>query len=329
MKVTYLLGAGASAIGVPVVEKQLIEMKNHLERKNELLEKFGKIEGYFEDLNLIIQIMEGKKPIFKKAFEFRSIDHLAYSIYQNSQIDEKYEKLKRVLSVFFFIYQYENNIDYRYDYFLKQIGFTKYGGFPKDKGILSWNYDFQLQYSVQNLLPETNERYSGRVSVSTPSSIKYLPNTGLVRLQKDQEIDVLHLNGIATLYKNQRDNFNPLIEDDPKSLIEKFGSYENMRSHVQFAWENIQNENINDFLKEKIDQVIGDSQTLIIIGYSLPDFNRIIDKYIISKFNGYGKIYIQNTNKAVFDDFNDKYPKDVNNFFRVKFKEDCSFFFTI
>ena len=126
VNVTYLLGAGASANSIPVVEKFNEDIKSI----KELLEKFLKKNMNDSSYNSLPELLQTKNSILEKivddlqwllleADNHQTIDTLAKKYYLTNSSD--LNKLKRILIIFFFVRQSLIQPDKRYDSFLAAI----------------------------------------------------------------------------------------------------------------------------------------------------------------------------------------------------------------
>ena len=139
-KITYLLGAGASAEVLPVIKnftKELLEVADEFQNNPD----FG--------------ILDNEKHILCNDFrwlaensaKFMTPDNFAKFLYLTNRNELK--KLKKVLSFFFILKQFkENKYDKRALVFLTTI-LNSINQFPKDVKILNWNYDFQIQMAAE------------------------------------------------------------------------------------------------------------------------------------------------------------------------------------
>ena len=166
-KITYLLGAGASANTIPIVAN----MPTRISEINNFL-KNCRPQYIFTDKPLILsEDKEGILDEIIKDFDWllnqskysNSIDTLAKKYYLMGD-NENYEKLKKCLIIyltieqFYFIeskkdgkYAFEKNLlDKRYDSFVAAIASRLNGKIELNNNIkvLSWNYDLQMELSL-------------------------------------------------------------------------------------------------------------------------------------------------------------------------------------
>ncbi len=186
-KITYLLGAGASANTIPVVADMHERMKEVNRYLVTILRKYGNPEIYQEKLEFNSDLAQNSPTLrslntelewlIKEAGNFYTIDTLAKKYYLTGD-DDNLIRLKRCLIIYFSIEQYiavpstikpefENIIDKRYGSFIAAITRKLYLISEKpesrpaynfqfelnpDISMLSWNYDMQFELSLKSIL---------------------------------------------------------------------------------------------------------------------------------------------------------------------------------
>lgn len=312
-KITYLLGAGASANALPLVTEIPFALNHFIERFSDFdkYENSDKLNGKLEKTKkLIIEI--------KKHY---SIDTYAKKLYLIGD-DHNYNRLKNLISVLLIYYQlneqitaksskigvinlFDNstkeenekinklynklsqNLDYRYDSFYATL-LNKQHYLPDNVNIMSWNYDFQLEKAYSFYANSTKSKISSNLNIIEHSNahlIKYNPNAS----------NILKLNGTGLFEKRILNNylnqgyslaihnlFIDALEDD---------TFTSATSSIKFAWETDKDEPMNPILREQAKKIIADTEILVVIGYSFPIFNREVDMEILRSFDK--KIYIQ------------------------------------
>ena len=147
-KTTYLFGAGASCISLPILK----EMHNVMGKQIEFIS--NKENQFPSSMNIEDNITECQKEYIsdlewlkKTSEKHASVDTLARKLYlQENQTDLL--KLKGCLSVFLFIEQLHNPVDPRYDTFFATLLESKFK-MPEALNIISWNYDMQFELAYQ------------------------------------------------------------------------------------------------------------------------------------------------------------------------------------
>jgi len=283
-KITYLLGAGASCNALPLVNnfkdrlnsfnKRLLENlrpqpPNDMEAYRQLF-PFGGKNGK----NLQESILWLKDIADKHA----SIDTYAKKLFikKDNEALKDLHKLKSALSCYLLLEQALEMTDKRYDNFFASILTNDGSGIPKlpeGVNIITWNYDTQLEKSYEGycshpeivfekfLQSKNIIRLNGSCGFKYADETKYLGYT---------EFSISFLQSVIELYTKF---MNP---SEPK-----------FQPNISFAWGK------ND-IEDKVKQELQGTTTLVIIGYSLPYFNREIDQMIINAMRPtLVKIFIQ------------------------------------
>lgn len=194
-------------------------------------------------------------------------------------------RLKKALSAFFVLIQSHEKRDLRYDGFIASI-IGDDGSLPNQISILSWNYDYQIEFVLQDFSPIKIEllqvwQKQGITCKGFNSSIN---NT---------TFNCVKLNGTAMFSNSDGELIDPLFYDNDR--IEKCYSYGNdsWRSNISFAWEK------DESFIDSVLPLIMDTKVLVIIGYSFPYVNRAIDRKLVQNMNALRTVYIQD--KAALD----------------------------
>jgi len=234
-KITYLLGAGASANTIPVVNnmhKRLIEVISFLGNYTPST-KISSVYSVLADeqketLKLIIDEL---KWLWKESGNYYTIDTLAKKYYLIND-DIKLKKLKRALILFFCIEQCLNiksfsdssngynflkeQIDKRYGSFIASISRKRYpiaisGGEQMNNNsnfelnnnikILSWNYDMQFELALKLLDKKKIESIKSQCQIF-PN--KYTINEAYNNPLKSEYFAMVKLNGDANWYLNSK-----------------------------------------------------------------------------------------------------------------------------
>ena len=344
-KITYLLGAGASANSVPVVSKlrdKFYEYRKTIKyniepKQNEFHINLDEVPDLFSDLknnrDFYIKHIETLNSFFNDMKDFMTIDSYAKYLFLTNQL-EKYNELKYHFSLFLFLTQilefditnldilnikFVNpnkrfiKVDKRYLKFLTTILQKDRLNlfFPDNIKFLSWNYDIQFELALNYF-----KLYFANIGVYPSSYIEHLTNN----------IILYHLNGTTGInYKSPfYDSIFKIFEDN-SIVLEEFNyftyfanyykSYKNdILEYFRFAWEEKSLFKNDDFIENEKGALLNfknhikETEYLIIIGYSFPDFNVEFDKIIIDSINKekLKAIYIQNTDVNCVNDFKNK-----------------------
>jgi len=295
MKITYLIGAGASAENIPTVKdfpKKLIEFRDYIRGNFPINnDKLGEnTQLILNDLNCIIE----------ETSNHASFDTYAKKLYLTNQKNDLI-KLKNILDSFLTAIQITNRLDKRYDLFLATILNNSNGklNLPQNISIISWNYDFQLELSLNNF-------YKKQSFSELDNEINLYPNSA--NLINENEFSIFKLNGTAggileedkLTKKNYFDLGTPYNLSDSKfkksvyeSIIKNYSIMHKTKqiSSIIFSWEN--DNEIFKNLRDGVLKIISDTSILVVIGYSFPTFNRNIDKLILANMQKLFKIIVQ------------------------------------
>lgn len=209
-KITYLLGAGASANTIPIVADMYERMQEIYRHFYAIMDKYNKedsysISGFNQDLyhclgTLSTIIYDDLAWLIKEAGSYYTIDTLAKKFYLTGD-DKSLTRLKKCLITYFTLEQIifipstkqkeyhfvKSPTDKRYSSFIAAITRKRYpiaGGnsdglaaeslgfeLSKDIKILSWNYDVQFELSVKSML-------TGTIIEHIKSEFQIFPNKG-------------------------------------------------------------------------------------------------------------------------------------------------------
>ncbi len=307
---TYLLGAGASASIIPTVKdfplklaQFAIEFQNIIKEidLNNLKSRFSYInEDVNDELN---QLRRDFQWLEKESRAHASVDTFAKKLYLTNS-HKLYKKVKALLDIFFTIIQLVEGVDKRYDAFyatLLKKGERGEVKLPENISILCWNYDFQLELSF-------NTFYNRDDIHDLENYLNIIPRNDFNQ-RSANNFSVVKLNGVASGYVYENDKFNRLLllpkkisanvrEEKKQLLIEMIGRYlwytkyshDNASSSIFYSWENDQ---IQSEIRETAKEITKNTKILIIIGYSFPTFNRMMDKEIILNMPELEKVYLQ------------------------------------
>jgi len=315
-KTTYLFGAGASCLCLPLVE----DIPESLLDFHTLLT--DNIPGESKYENIYNQMLQDLEVLIQNAKTHSSIDTYAKKLFiiHEGNPSPPLTKLKFLLSFCFVYEQTRYPPDPRYDTFFASILNDSAFSFSGDIRIVSWNYDYQFE--------KAHYLYTGEKSmIETQRQLPVFPN------KENKGFDptkfaIYKINGTTAFYDPESGHSNNIVNDLsygvpyhidkldkgtrrkpgvlPKETCQKlvndfldlysraFSPSETVLPLLNFAWESTKKGNTNTVLSLAKSAIMG-SSILVIIGYSFPFFNRNIDKQIINSLTTDRKIYIQST----------------------------------
>jgi hypothetical protein len=283
-KVTYLIGAGASAKAIPMINqipesiKSIYRLIRSYRDSNVLKEPISTIvDEMFNNLNWLIE----------NSKVHSTIDTFAKKLY----ITRKHSDLvrfKKTVNILFLFEEMRNDVDNRYDSFFASILDSSLE-LPNNVKILSWNYDLQFERSFTSYSERKLENSIPDLSVNFPKN----------RFDRYEKNFIHKINGMVwfTEQLSEKLNYRALFEEIGLELIESLvnnyiriiddGSWE----RILFSWENY---DLNESRVYEIKEDVIDTNILVCIGYSFPYFNRKVDKYIVQSMSKLEKVYFQN-----------------------------------
>jgi hypothetical protein len=270
-KVTYLLGAGASCKSLPMVE----DFAERLSKFNDELMlrvtyddtpaqgfTYKRIDPSRPLNPLEKEFVESFTWLGNEAKRHASIDTYAKKLFirNDKEAQENLHKLKTTLSCYLLLEQSLNPVDKRYDSFFASVLTRKSEGIPtlpEAVNIVTWNYDTQLEKSYKEFCEDSAFVYEG---ITMARNIIRL-NGVCGQPHKSDTRDLCHTHFSSSFFV---------------SVLELFKNHMHAagyRPGISFAWEKIDP-------KPEIAERIKETTTLVIIGYSLPYFNRDIDRVL-------------------------------------------------
>jgi hypothetical protein len=329
--ITYLLGAGASANCLPVINElperidTFIKFLNH--GKGFVLNQLVTVKAFDEEnIKALIADLEWLK------IEIRShqtVDTLAKKFYLIKEKDDDLVKLKKLLIVYFLFEQTLNTAfirgnqpkelpDKRYDSLIATLINNKRGDLtlsPNFK-VITWNYDIQFELAYR----EYQSKYGAdglQKALQIIPTKSYIHSDSILDFSK---FSIVRLNGVAGLtsfepFEDYNANLpaNKAVRNEAKTatiitmLANKYAS--SLSEDVEafnYAWESGEDyDKLHRRKKTLVDEaykIMRQTDVLVIIGYSFPSFNRSIDKNLINSLNkDFDMIYIQDTPDRVFE----------------------------
>ncbi|AEV32743.1 hypothetical protein Oweho_1757 [Owenweeksia hongkongensis DSM 17368] len=295
--ITYLLGAGASASALPVVNQFKDGLRALVGCFNDVAEK--------DDLGMK-RIYQDLLWLAEKHDIYYSIDTAAKVFFhQEGSNSENLKRLKRTVLLYFLLEQlpipellefrareHQAPIDNRYFRLLAYyLGSNTVPTLPDNLHFISWNYDMQLELAFNHFGFEQNLR-------TTSEELKSLPRGGSYRSITKNDVEtakVIHLNGVAGLgLRNKReeeiienliDVFSNMSLKEVLEKIKAMNFFEDIEADymINFAWEK---RGLSREYFDRAKEIMANTSDLIVIGYSFPNFNRFIDKDLMKPFMG-------------------------------------------
>ena len=302
--ITYLIGAGASANCLPCVNQipQRLGELSRLFSGHTLPERFDgkqylpKIKND-DDWNYYKQLIVNDLTYLKeKSTEYTTIDTYAKYLYLIGN-NKEYKKILQLLSYFFIVEQIIRRPDNRYMTFFANI-LDRSEPFPNNINILSWNYDSQFEIAYEKF----NVQHKLVVGTQQDKSYKQYK---LINLNGVATFDVLEGNStdISKYRNNVLKDINPFSNSLPEIFevlykliilyVDCVSDYDNEKptSKLSFAFEG--EYSLHNEVYRRIDEIIENTNALVIIGYTFPFFNRNIDRRVLQNLKSGTKVYIQ------------------------------------
>lgn len=300
MKITYLIGAGASKNALPIVNEipgrilEIIEKITDTDNKFSDSPKFKNERLPFNKSQALKHLIDDLKWLAEAAKNHASIDTFAKKLFLKDNFKEL-KKLKAVLSIYFILEQAASPYDKRYDAFLASILDKDIIDFPSNIRIVSWNYDYQFERAFSEYT-DSNEIIVNQKRLNVVSKFTY-------KTHKSDRFAIFKINGTTNFldhnWRNEHEYFEYFETCISQKLLERIlenyttilHTDSKLYCNLSFAWE----EPVNGFenIIEHTITATNDTEALIVIGYSFPFFNREVDRKIINKMTNLNKVYFQ------------------------------------
>jgi hypothetical protein len=230
--------------------------------------------------------------IAEKCIQFDTPDLYAKYLLETGD-GGQYELLKKLLANYFYERQelsFTNSgqgcFDFRALSFLTTI--AQNGKLPPNVGVLSWNYDSQIEKAAQKLKPANSQVFKTIKGFTCWPNLQDSYDYDERHRYDPKDIFLLHLNGIAGYNYSER------------TFSEKTNAVYNFENAgdtmLSFAWED-ENDKKRTFIEKRIEyarRIATGTEILVVVGYSFPFFNRKVDDIIIDEMRStLTKIYYQ------------------------------------
>lgn len=302
-KVTYLLGAGASFNSIPIWDGQgdsMIDVARHISNFLEYQLRFKENEhcNILKDNPKIKNLISKLEFYGKKAKEFGTLDIYARNLYLLKK-KNNLNDLKFHLSIYFDIWENftpdksnmgfgsvplrqektYDKIDKRY-YSLMAVILEETKSNPsvnKNVKFISWNYDLQVEMAYKSFMDMSEKQTLDTI------------NESFNFFNEEKEKNIIHLNGFRGAFDYKNKIYSIIENNKPRNIgdylvsflnsDEGFFSREiNYNERIKYAWE----ENSKSLLQAN--QILKETDVLVIIGYSFPSYNRKIDSQLLEAF---------------------------------------------
>lgn len=323
-KVTYLIGAGASAHALPVVNglsERIRIFYNYLCHSREEIREFGPSFNALSHINNLVKEIE----------EHYTIDTLAKKYYLNYGDNDNYKFLKSLLVCYLYFEQIgnkdsivlnesiekwvesteiikeyrienknyfesreynklikslNNTIDYRYDSFFAAL-LKKDNNklvLPNNINIISWNYDAQFELAFSSYESSKNLEI-------VESQLQLYPSSFVKREFDINRSTIIKLNGSGAFNNSSLFNDIDLLRTDfsNNTIFQNFQSLNELWNKKELPITNLRFAWENDVqvlnARQRAKIIMEKSDIIVVIGYSFPTFNRDIDRQIFELFN--------------------------------------------
>lgn len=325
--ITYLLGAGASAHCLPVITDMVHRMRKMISTfERAKLRPNENFTGIKTELHqATVELVNDVKWLIDEARKHQTIDTLAKKYYLISSKHDDLKKLKKILTIYFLYEQFypdefirDKEIkelpDKRYDSFIASIIDSKIGSYklPDNLKIITWNYDLQFELSYR-------EYQSDKNIAQIQKQLQILPSKSILDSKYDIKLSkfaLIHLNGVAGIGKvnkwsnDEESSFldQVSISNPLNSLIEYYSSFDTELpddpiTHPEtmffnYSWE-VNKEFENNIYPNAVKirntaiEIMKHTEILVVIGYSFPFFNKVVDQELFAGAKKLRKVYVQ------------------------------------
>lgn len=270
VRLIYLLGAGASSPALPLastIPRRMHEWAVKLTKEAIPIFQDSPAQDTIRDMASEL------KRWGDEASKHFSIDTLAKKLYLLSQSSELWQ-LKAAMSALFMLEQSLSRTLQRHDSFLASVleHPERPPMLPATIGILTWNYD--------RLFERAYHQYCYSVDM-VQANVTFSPQ-------------VIRLNGLLgrAINKGTGDEYNLNFENGEREVYERIShEFEELQAHepvMRFAFE--QN-NLPEF--DRVKSLAAKADTLVVIGYSFPFFNRKYDRMVLKTMLALERVFLQ------------------------------------
>ena len=293
---TYLIGAGASKQALPV-DDSLVKLMKDITTIGSNHPKEFITENYLNSFESRFS------HIVDLALKEKSIDTLAKKLQYDNNL---FYNVKNLIWSYFSIAAGRNKIDNRYTNLLLKVQDNNASRYRiKDNvSFITWNYDLQIAEAIASI--DKIEIWKVAEKYYTYPGYELLNPDLMNRNSNPKLFKLVHLNGCAGFYRRIPDNnythwcgcdisdpiqYNKFINLVEQNMYTNTINSSSNRNSISFAFEN---NHIKEQSLKFSKQIASETTHLVIIGYSLPDFNKVIDSEILNEMKKLKYICIQN-----------------------------------
>lgn len=320
---TYLLGAGASANTIPVVNQFLHGINTYITNVESVELLASHILHSDNSATSIADLkkdyLEKLRWISKSCERHTSIDTFARKLFLSGQ-NEDLIYLKYLIGELLNFFHVTRGVDKRYDAFLGalfQIDESDSLKPPKNINIISWNYDRQIEHATRGFLPsDTSRNFIDNflnLYPRTNQNKNVIDGFGIYKLNGTIGGKVLKTNQFSAIDNNEfisldlyKKDINLFVNDSVKRYVnlQKYcgpiindSEFKNLElSTISYSWEN---KSVYSSIRESAMEAIKDTKILVVIGYSFPVFNRNVDMNLFQKMDKLERVYIQSPKQDI------------------------------
>jgi hypothetical protein len=284
---TYILGAGASFQSIPVVKtfnKRFLQFGSYLASRGKIFadterqkhdEAAKAIAGIFNDFSS----HQSFDTYFKKLFHFGDSAKInlgkrllnLYFLWEHSSSSMAITALSNKPN--FEIFEKQSQFDKRYDALIAGLLYPISGSSEPicNVNFISWNYDINLLHSIKNFF-YSNMLYKDFLKKVKKSQFLWEIGSKIKIVNVNGSFYSSNINSVADLTNINMDNF---IEEKVNNGYHVNKSIDEDAEGIRFAWElgDLDKRSLNDTLCK----IIRGTENLVVIGYTFPLYNRLID----------------------------------------------------
>ena len=301
--ITYILGAGASFQSIPIVSTFPGRFKQFMDTLTDFSSQ-NTIENSYR--NNLQDAVEVSKELLKEFQDHQSFDTFFKKLYHVEDL-KKIKIFKKILNLYFIwehtnpgynvsdldsnIFTKQANIDKRYDALIAGL-LRPIKGDKKlfcKTNFITWNYDLNLLSSIKNyFFPELP--FSEMINMIGKNETVWKIN---------DQLSILNMNGF--FYSSEFNDLKKLPQSNSPFLFDKKltsnyleDTFDDLDAEsIRFAWELENIEEVTNAAKKMITH----SKNIVVIGYTFPLYNRLVDFKYLAHENLYNKkLFIQDPN---------------------------------